>query len=284
MKAIIKTIMRYILLLAVPVCIIAAWLFRAANRQKRRKSLMETPFPENWQKILEHNLPTYTHLPMDLRNRLHGYVNIFLDEKLFEACGGLEMTDDIRITIAAQACMLLLNHPNRIYPHLKTIFVYPSTYQVGGKGSLGGQIDEHSVRLGESWTRGPVVLAWNSVRQGAINFEDGQNLVIHEFAHQLDQEDGIGDGAPILEQKSAYKTWARVFNREFAHLKDDLRKHKKHIMDKYGATNPAEFFAVTTETFFEKPRQMQKKHPELYEVLKDYYKLDPVQWVSGNNT
>ena len=206
-------------------------------------------------------------------------MKIFLLEKSFEGCGGLTITDEIRVTIAAQACMLLLNRKEGCYPKLYSVLVYPSTYVAGGKGFFSSQSEPESVRLGESWARGAVVLAWDSVRQGAFNFSDGHNVAMHEFAHQLDQEDGVADGAPVLENRSAYTSWARVFSREFARLQEKKRKGKHSLLDKYGATNPAEFFAVATESFFEKPKQFQKKHPELYAELQGYYKVNPIEWV-----
>jgi Mlc titration factor MtfA (ptsG expression regulator) len=174
--------------------------------------------------------------------------------------------------------MLLLGRETKVYPRLKTILVYPHTYKGGKKGLFGGDNGD-TARLGESWTSGVVVLAWDSVKGGARNFEDGHNVTFHEFAHQLDQEDGAADGAPILQERSAYATWAHVFNHEYDALVDLVRRGKKDTIDRYGATNPAEFFAVATETFFEKPRQLKEKHPELFEELQYYYKVDPVDWV-----
>jgi len=175
--------------------------------------------------------------------------------------------------------MLLLNRKTDGYPKLYSVLVYPSTYVAGGKGFFGNTSQPKSVRLGESWGHGTVVLSWDSVKQGAFNFKDGHNVTMHEFAHQLDQADGVADGAPVLEDRSAYTTWAAVFSREFSRLQEKKRKRKPSLLDKYGATNPAEFFAVVTESFFEKPKQFQKKHPELYEALQDYYKVDPVEWI-----
>ena len=205
-------------------------------------------------------------------------MQVFLSDKTFEGCGGLEITEEIRVTIAAQACMLLLGRETKVYPKLKTVLVYPHTYQGGQKGMFGGDNGD-SARLGESWDCGVVVLSWDSVKGGARNFEDGHNVTFHEFAHQLDQEDGAADGAPILRERTAYATWAHVFNHEYKALVGLTRRGKKDTMDRYGATNPAEFFAVATETFFEKPRQLKAKHPELYEELQYYYKVDPLDWV-----
>lgn len=198
-------------------------------------------------------------------------------EKNFEGCGGLTLDEEIKITIAAQACMLLLNRKSKCYPRLQTILVYPSTYVAGKKG-LFSQEDNESVRLGESWNTGVIVLAWDSVRKGGVNFDDGHNVTLHEFAHQLDQEDGSADGAPILGRMSAYSAWATVLSKEYEELKLKKEKGRKSLMDKYGATNPAEFFAVATETFFEKPEQLKEKHPELYDELHSFYNVNPENW------
>jgi Mlc titration factor MtfA (ptsG expression regulator) len=260
-----------LLLVALPIAAVLLYFAARLAARLRRRRLMAEPFPDAWRLILERNLPVSTKLPPALRARLHGLINVFLAEKNFEGCGGLELNDEIRVTIAAQACLLLLNHTTCCYPRLRSILVYPHTYKA--ETNTG-----ESVRLGESWSSGVVVLSWNSVRSGVSNFEDGHNVTFHEFAHQLDQEDGVADGAPPLERISCYASWARVFNREYKRLITRSRKGRRTVMDRYGATNPAEFFAVATETFFEKPKQMAQKHPELYEEIKSYYDLDPLGW------
>ena len=264
-----------IIIIAIGAAVI--WAIAGQLRRNRRKKLLTADIPRDWVKILKSNLFPYPYLSAEEKQRLHGTINVFINEKSFEGCGGLEITEEIRVTIAAQACMLLLNRQIGVYPRLQTILVYPSTYIADGK-SLFGIGDPESVRLGESWQSGVVVLAWNSVKGGAANFEDGHNVTIHEFAHQLDQEDGAADGAPILENRSAYLTWAHVFSHEYDDFKDDTERGRRTCIDRYGATNPAEFFAVSTETFFEKPEQLHKKRPDLYEELKSYYHLDPLKW------
>jgi Mlc titration factor MtfA (ptsG expression regulator) len=256
----------------------AYMLLLRLRRKARRRLALQQPFLDEWVEVLERNLPPYARLSADLRRELHQNMKVFLAEKSFEGCGGLAITDEIRVTIAAQACMLLLNREDDCYPKLRSVLVYPSTYVAGGKGLFTDKSKQKSVRLGESWGHGVVVLAWDSVKQGAFNFKDGRNVAMHEFAHQLDQEDGIADGAPILGERSAYTSWASVFSREFNLLQEKKKKRKPSLLNKYGATHPAEFFAVATESFFEKPKQLQKKHPELYEELQDYYKVDPIEW------
>jgi Mlc titration factor MtfA (ptsG expression regulator) len=268
-------------LIIIVVALVATLLVaKRLRRNARRRGLLTAPFPEQWKQIVEKNVPFYARLPDPLKQQLHGLVHVFLAEKKFEGCGGLEITDEIRVTVAAQASMLLLNRKATYFPKLRTIYVYPHTY-VAKQVSSGGRVEVvgGSARLGESWQNGPVVLSWNSVIGGTMNITDGRNVVLHEFSHRLDQEDGVADGAPILEHRSSYATWARVLSREYLNLQKKKKKHRRSVMRKYGATNPAEFFAVTTEAFFEKSRQMKKKHPDLYDELKDYYKVDPVQWL-----
>jgi len=203
---------------------------------------------------------------------------VFLAEKSFEGCGGLELTDEIRVTIAAQACLLLLHREPEYYPGLDVILVYPSAFRSKSTRREGMVVmEDDSTRLGESHDRGIVVVSWDDVRRGAADPNDGHNVVLHEFAHQLDQADGAADGAPELERRSMFGPWARTLGAEFEALETAADRNRKTVIDKYGATNPAEFFAVITETFFEKPRQMKAKHPELYEQLVEFYKQDPLE-------
>jgi len=264
------------------VLVTVVYAYRRRRKRLHRRHVRSRPFPDTWREILERNVPAYSVLSEDLRRQLRGLVNVFVDEKRFEGCGGLEVTDEIKVTIAAQACMLLLNRQTRIYPTLSAVLVYPEAYRARTLVAVGGQLAEtESVRLGESWSRGAVVLAWDDVLSGVRDFRDGHNVVLHEFAHQLDQENGHSDGAPILEQRSSYVTWARVLGNEYKRLRDRVARHRRTLLDGYGATAPAEFFAVATETFFEKAAQMQDKRPELYEELKAYYNLDPAAWRHG---
>jgi Mlc titration factor MtfA (ptsG expression regulator) len=261
------------------VAVVTYLVVKHLRRRAKRKRLLGRPFPEEWKQIVEKNVPLFRRLPEPLKEELGGLVNLFVAEKNFEGCGGLEITDEIRVTIAAQACMLLLNRKAARFRKLRTILVYPHTYAAKMMSSDGNiTIEGQSVRLGESWQNGPVVLAWDSVTGGTTNIADARNVVLHEFAHQLDQEDGAADGAPILEHRSSYVAWARVLGEEYEALQNRKRRHGRSVMNKYGATNPAEFFAVATETFFDKAKQMKKKHPELYDELKDYYRLDPGEW------
>ncbi len=258
------------------ILLMTAAIVKARSRYNHRQ-LMNRPPPESWIGILDKNLPMLSRLSMEQKRRLFGMMQLFIADIKFEGCGGLEITEEIKVTVAAQACLLLIGHETRVYPKLKSVLLYPHTYQSGRKGMFGGD-NGQGARLGESWSVGVVVLAWDSVLGGAKNIADGNNVTLHEFAHQLDQEDGRADGAPVLSERSAYVDWARIFQQEYKTLVEKTRRGRKSTMDRYGATNPAEFFAVATETFFEQPRQLKKKHPELYEELQSYYQLDPSEW------
>lgn len=245
-------------------------------KRRRREGLKQKPLDAEQRAILERNVPYLKRLPEADREELEGLVQIFLAEKEFEGCGGLELTPEIRLTIAAQACILLLHRDTDIYPDLDVILVYPSAYKVPAGHAEGGIVLEGDLtRLGESWTRGIVVLAWDHVKSGAAQPADGQNVVLHEFAHQLDGEDGAMDGTPDLGTRARYTSWAHVLGDEFAELSERIHAGRSSDIDPYGATNPAEFFAVVTEMFFEKPRALQRRHPDLYEELASFYQQDP---------
>ncbi|GJM12234.1 MAG: hypothetical protein DHS20C12_06370 [Pseudohongiella sp.] len=237
-------------------------------------------FPEAWRKTLLARLPFVAKIPLAEQEQLQLLIKTFLADKEFYGCAGQEIDDDIRVTIAAQACLLLLNQNRTPYPDLDSILVYPSTFVATREvaNELGLVSTDHIAMLGESWSQGKVVLAWDNVEKGVMNLQDGHNVVLHEFAHQLDHESGSTNGAPVLNTRGAYKSWAHVFSEEFEELQKDAIRGRHSLLDHYGATNPAEFFAVATETFFERPKEMAAYHKELYQLLKDYYRLDPSLW------
>jgi MtfA peptidase len=246
-------------------------------KQRRRRRWRSQPLSSQWIEIIEQNVPYYQILTLDERNELHGHIQVFLNEKEFEGCEGLEITDEIRVTIAAQACILLLNRQTDYFPLMSSILVYPHSYfAFASQRQPGGLVQEGiQARLGESWKRGPIVLSWDNVLRGAADPNDGHNVVFHEFAHQLDSESGAMDGAPSLPKATMYTAWARVLSNEYNSLLIDIEQNHQHLIDAYGATNPAEFFAVVTEAFFEKPLQLKSHHPDLYEQLQSFYQQDP---------
>jgi MtfA peptidase len=249
--------------------------------QRKRRSARARPFPLAWKSIITRNVPIFRRLPAADQTELLGCVQIFLAEKYFEGCGGLEVTDEIRVTIAAQACLLLLHRETDYYPELTSILVYPSAYVGNEDRYLGDNIWEQGEesRLGHTGRRvGSLVLAWDEAKHGAADPADGRNLVLHEFAHQLDFEDSQTDGAPALTTRAEYLAWARVMSREFEALQRADEAGMPTLLDTYGATNPAEFFAVTTEAFFERPRALRAKQPELYAELARFYRQDPAAY------
>lgn len=246
-------------------------------KKKRRERLRAQQMPTAWAEIIERNVPYCRRLSPEDRRELQGHVQVFLAEKRFEGCGGLEITDEIRLTIAAQACVLLLHRETDYYPQLRVILVYPHTYiaETARRYAGGIVIEGREIRLGESWAQGAIVLSWDDVLRGAADIHDGHNVVMHEFAHQLDSESGVAEGAPVLPRRSMYIAWARVLKAEYEHLLDDMAHHRDTVLDSYAGTNPAEFFAVATEVFFEKPAELKTRHRALYEQLKLFYHQDP---------
>jgi hypothetical protein len=248
-------------------------------RNRRRRAIASRPLPEAWQRIVERNVPLYGRMPDALRRRLHRRIQLFLHDKRFYGFQGVVIDDEIRLTVAANACLLVLNRSVDSYRGFKSIFIYPSTFLVEHE-SWDGRVRNvaKQARLGESWHRGPLVLAWDASLHGTRDMRDGHNVILHEFAHKLDGADGRVDGAPPLQQRSRYTSWARVMSREYKRLRRKAAKRARTVMDHYGSTQPEEFFAVLVETFFEKPRQLQKRHPELYEQMQACFDVDPAAW------
>src|SRR4051812_2793552 len=250
-------------------------------KSRRRARLRAQPAPVAWREILEHNLPVFHRLSAKDQTELLAHTQVFLAEKHFEGAGGLEVTEEIRVTIAGQACLLLLHRETDYYPELVSIIVYPSGYTANEERHIGGGIWEEGGedRLGHTGQRlGALVLAWDAVRHGAAAPADGRNLVLHEFAHQLDFENSSGDGTPMLESRGDYLVWGRVMSAEFDALRHAAGSGEETLIDNYGSTNPGEFFAVITEAFFERPRALRKKHPALFDQLQRFYKQDPTTY------
>jgi Mlc titration factor MtfA (ptsG expression regulator) len=250
-------------------------------KKRRRERIRARPVPDAWRRTIERIVPIVRRLPAADEAELFGHVQVFLDEKHFEGCGGLELTDEIRVTIAAQACLLLLHRQTDYYPRLTSILVYPSTYLVPEEESLDvGIVEAHDEAfLGHtSMGLSALVLAWDSTVHGARDIRDGENLVFHEFAHQLDFESGDVNGTPPLDSRQQYASWARVLGAEYDELRRSAALGEPGVLDSYGAENVAEFFAVATEAFFERAHELRTKHPALYEELRAYYRQDPATW------
>ena len=266
-------------IMAVPFAVLAWLLFGPAIRRRRFARLRRQEPPADLAAVLTRTVRLYASMPADLRQQLHGHVNVFLAEKEFIGCNGQEITDEIRYTIAGTACMLLLNRKANYFPGFTSILVYPDTYQ-SVDVVYDGLVESHeqSTRAGESWHRGPIVLSWGDVIRGVTDDSDGFNVVLHEFAHKLDEENEGTDGLPMLHADHHYREWVDVLGREYEALEKRVMRGDNHVLDDYGLESPPEFFAVATESFFEKPKAMRERLPELYEQLRRFYCVDPAEW------
>ncbi|WP_233008613.1 M90 family metallopeptidase [Rheinheimera faecalis] len=272
--------MPLLLLTLLTLVVLAAIFLPPVWRQYRRKKIQQQAFPAAWRQILKHRMPYFRALPADLQLQLKKLIQVFVAEKQFVGCADLVVTDEMKVTIAAQACLLLLNKPAHYYPKLKQILIYPAAFVVPtAQSDTAGVVSEMAqVRLGESWQTGQIILSWVDTLKSAAICNDGHNLVIHEFAHQLDQLKGQATGAPLLSSTQAYQEWSLVLSHEFEQLQKQLAQGLPTLFDSYAATNPAEFFAVISEVFFEQPDLFAAQHGALYQQLRSFYALDPLSW------
>ncbi|GAA5165529.1 M90 family metallopeptidase [Viridibacterium curvum] len=275
--------MDFAVFVAVALCglLLAFWLgSEPLRRAWRRHGIRRAPFPAAWRDILRRRVPYFQRLPADLQLQLKRHIQVFLAEKPIIGCDGLVVTEEMRVTIAAQACLLLLGRRSDYFPNLRQILVYPGAFVVRRHvtDDIGLQQDRREVLAGESWSQGQVILSWDDTLAGAADPADGRNVVIHEFAHQLDQEKGEATGAPLLPRRADYTRWARVMGTAFALLQAQAAVGAPSLLDHYGATNPAEFFAVASETFFERAPELAREQPELFDTLRQYYCVNPLSW------
>ncbi|MBT8037735.1 MAG: zinc-dependent peptidase [Verrucomicrobiae bacterium] len=262
-----------VLVVAVVVLITLGLVAQTMITRSRRRHSMTLRLNEEQRHALAEDFRLFARLPEGIRDELEGLMHVFMAEKSFEACGGLEfVSGHMQRVISAQACLLLVNRKHDFYRKLRSILLYPSAYKA--KNEHGGE----DVRLGESWNSGSVILAWESVISNGRNDEDGHHVTLHEFAHQLDQVDGVADGVPELSGQGSYREWSMAFGKAFERFQHKLDRGRRTVIDPYGATNPAEFFAVATETFYEKPAQLRKHYPQVYQQLSLYYQVDPIEW------
>ena len=273
--------MPLLIVIGVMLLLVAGLAVQPLAAELRRQRIRRRPFPAAWRDILRRRVPYVRGLPADLQLQLKQHIQVFVAEKPFIGCAGLEVTDEMRITIAAQACLLLLNKRRAsYYPQLRQILLYPGAFLVNRVHTDGAGVlqDQRQALSGESWSQGQVILSWQDTLEGAAVIDDGQNVVIHEFAHQLDQENGQANGAPLLSGRKHYARWSGVMAAEFAKLQAQAQGHEPTLLNHYGATNPAEFFAVASEVFFEQPQQLAAEHPALYRELAGFYRLNPLSW------
>ena len=271
-----------LLLAATLVALFGAWVALAPwFHERRRERLRALPPAPAWREIVDRRVPHVRRLPANLRRELEGHIQVFLAEKQLIGCAGLDVTDEMRVVIAAQACLLVLGRRGEPFPKVRDILVYPGPFvveRVQADGIPGVMHERRMQHSGESWTHGQVVVSWDDVLAGAADPADGRNVVIHEFAHQLDQLKGYANGAPWLGRRDRYPRWSAVMHQEYARLRERAAFGEPSLLDSYGATSPAEFFAVASEAFFERPREMAALHPALYGELRVLYRVDPAGW------
>jgi Mlc titration factor MtfA (ptsG expression regulator) len=244
--------------------------------KRRRRRILRDPFPDGWRAVLRRNSAAYTSLSLNERNRLEDELRIFIADHYWEGVDGLKITDEVRVIIAAEACRLLLGRPGARFRGSSSVVVRPRAYAAGAMRLGSGVMQSGMAAVGTAMHQGPVVLAWPEVLRGARNGHDGRNVVLHEFAHKLDMADGVVDGAPPFMSRDEARRWRQVTGAALARLEDDLRLGLPGPIRAYGASNAGEFFAVSTEAFFEAPDDLHEWDPDLYEVLRDFYRQDPL--------
>ncbi len=257
-------------------------------RNRRRKKLTQVQFPSLWEEIIRRNVAHYCMLDIAQRAQLRALIQVFIAEKNWEGAGGLELNDEIRVTISAQACLLLLGLPHNYYRNVDSIIVYPSTVvppprKPGFFENTFAPVEPAHPIIGQAFMQGPVIIIWDAALRGGRHPEIGHNVIYHEFAHKLDMLDGSADGTPPLRDRSEFRDWVITCTHEYIRLKKDIEKGRKSFLNDYGATNEAEFFAVATEQFFDQPQLMMKHAPDLYRVLQEYYRQDPFKNMSRNS-
>ncbi len=262
-------------LATVGAAVVGFYLWR---RRQRRAQLLHSPLGDAQRAIIAREVPLTRKLPAGLRERLEGKINLFLEQVEFLGCNGLEVTEEMRLSIAAQACLLVVN-TDTWYTNLRTILIYPGAFKSRRAEQNGYVVTEReTVRIGESWPRGPVILSWAATEQGARDDGDGHNVVFHEFAHQLDDLSGHTDGVPILPRDQSFADWEHAFVSGFQRHVAAVEVGHETLYDPYGAEGPEEFFAVSVELFFERPADLRAHEPAIYVQLSALFRLDPASW------
>jgi Mlc titration factor MtfA (ptsG expression regulator) len=242
--------------------------------ERRRRHLLDTPFPDAWRAILDARVAAVHYLDDAQRQRLQQLVQVFVAEKHWEGCGGLEMTDEIRVTIAGCACLMLLARDHDLFAEVRSILVYPSSVVGPTRLELGWlartPVPQRNVVSGESHHHGPVILAWDAVLSGAAAANDGRNVVIHELAHKIDDLDGATDGTPPLPRAQRL-AWVEACATAFLAHRNRMARGEPSFLRDYAASSEAEFFAVASEAYFEQPGRFARELPEVYAVLRDFY-------------
>ena len=262
-------------LATVGAAVVGFYLWR---RRQRRVRLLHSPLGDAQRAIIAREVPLTRKLPPELRKKLEGKINLFLEQVEFLGCNGLEVTEHMRLSIAAQACLLVVN-TDTWYQNLRTILIYPGAFKSRRAERHGYVVTEReTVRIGESWPRGPVILSWAAAEEGARDATDGHNVVFHEFAHQIDDLSGEADGLPPLARAQSLAGWRDAFVGAFRRHVAAVEEGRTTLFDPYGAEGPEEFFAVSVELFFERPQTFLAHEPALYGQLSTLFHLDPARW------
>ncbi|HZN32416.1 MAG TPA: zinc-dependent peptidase [Pirellulaceae bacterium] len=258
--------------------------------RRRRQKLLRQPLPAAWREILERNVAVYSRLSSVERSRLEAALQVIASERRFVGCGGLVITDEVKVTIAAQAALLLLGEEGYYFDRVPTIFVFPRpradkvgrNVQHGSAFSAGAHVVEEGVIVeGQAYAQGEIRLAWSEVLAGGRDAGDGENVVLHELAHHLDGLDGEMGGTPPLPDEAARIHWQQVFDAELVQLRRDLATDRPALFHDAAADSRTELFAYATEVFFEQPIELGEEHAELFECLRDFYKVDPTRWFAA---
>lgn len=235
------------------------------------------PIPEEWEQYLLRNVAHFHLLNEEERARLCFDTDNLIAAKYWEGCGGLRVTEEMKVTIAAQACLMLLGMEHDYFRRVTSVLIYPSTFLIP-HGEWMDDFEGAQAAAGQAVYRGPVILAWDAVQAEGQDPQSGNNVVIHEFAHQLDFLDGSMNGTPELVREDLAERWHDVMTSEYARLLRANRKRRDTFLGDQAAWNETEFFAVASERFFTLPEHLRHFHPRLYEVLADYYGVDPIRW------
>jgi Mlc titration factor MtfA (ptsG expression regulator) len=273
----------YVLILAVALVIIAVVVGGPILRERRRHRLRAQPLAPTWSTILDRYVPAARRMPQDVRGRWHAAIQQFLGEKRFIGCDGLAVTEEMRVAIAGQACLMVVSRPHRAFDDVRWILVYPSAFHVTRHevDEAGVETVERALLSGESWDSGRVIISWDDVWRAAREGWDGESVVLHEFAHQLGDAESE-DGVPRSLAPGGDDAWAAVLGEEFESLQEKAARGDPSVLDHYGASDRGEFFAVATEAFFQSPGAMRAEHPELYAQLRGYYQVDPASWTADS--
>ena len=260
------------------VLVVGMLSYRAWARKQRKVEILESALTDTKHAIIARAVPLVATMPRELRDKLEGKICLFLDQVTFQGCNGLEVTEELELSIATQACLLVVN-TEAWYDNLTTVLIYPSAFKSKGQRTDGFVVTEtETVRTGESWSRGPVILSWAHSAQGALDMQDGQNVVLHEFAHQFDDRSGRTDGVPLLARNQSHATWVKVFRDGFERHVDLTQRGARTVIDPCGATGHEEYFATAVEVFFEQAEALREAEPDVYDQLLQVFQIDPAAW------